>query len=217
MPHILRIDNDPNVVEQNHLGWTGGTVGLVGNRIEHIPDTLLNQAGLAAKAGTSIPSPFARLYLFDAAFRLVMNDLRPAQPTMYHVLVSHCLDLLELLFQAGGSPDLTYRVWSRADRLNALNQKAPLPNAPNRRHPHRVLAKALELDMRHDLANLQTFTLIYYKGALLGGTSPLTLVFTSPNWEQERQNKFLDPPKAALAGYCSSRNTYRSKAATGRS
>ncbi|UHG89939.1 hypothetical protein [Spirosoma oryzicola] len=197
MPHILRIDNDPNVVEQNHLGWTGGTVGLVGNRIEHIPDTLLNQAGLAAKAGTSIPSPFARLYLFDAAFRLVMNDLRPAQPNMYHVLVSHCLDLLELLFQAGASPDLTYRVWNRADRLGALNQKAPLPNAPNRRHPHRVLAKALELDMRHDLANLQTFTLIYYKGALLGGTSPLTLVFTSPNWEQERQNKFLDPPKSS--------------------
>ncbi|RIV18128.1 hypothetical protein DYU11_29680 [Fibrisoma montanum] len=197
MPHILRIDNDPNVIEQNHQGWTASSTGLVGNRIEHIPDTMLNQAGMASKSGTSIPSPFARLYLFDAAFRLVMNNLRPAQPTMYHVLVSHCLDLLELLFQGGNSPDIAYRIWNRADRLSSLTAKAPLASSPNRRHPHAVLAKALELDMRHDLADLQNLTLIYYKGALLGGTSPLTLVFTSPNWEQERQNKFLDPPKSS--------------------
>ncbi|GAA4447890.1 hypothetical protein GCM10023189_04920 [Nibrella saemangeumensis] len=203
MAHILRIDNDPNVSEQNHQGWTGTQGGLTGNRIEHIPDTLSGAAGgasgVASKAGTSIPSPFARLYLFDTAFRMVRNNLNPRELSMYHVLVSHCLDMLELLFQAGNSNDVTYRVWGRAERLATLGQRtnsAPVGSAGPVRHSHQILAKALELDLRNELANLQQFTLIYYKGALLGGTSPLTLVFTSPNWEQERQNKFIDPPKS---------------------
>nr|WP_293834782.1 hypothetical protein [uncultured Arsenicibacter sp.] len=201
MPHILRIDTDPNVSQQNHQGWTPSPNGLTGNRIEHVPDTLSGAApggaaGLAAKAGTSIPSPFARLYLFDTAFRMVKNQLQPHELSMYHVLVSHCLDLLELLFQAGGSDDLTYRVWNRQERLDKLKQQQNIPGAAHR-HSHQILAKALELDFRNELGNIQSFTFIYYKGALLGGTSPLTLVFTSPNWEQERQNRFIDPPKSA--------------------
>ncbi|AQG78307.1 hypothetical protein [Spirosoma montaniterrae] len=198
MPHILRIDNDPNVSQQNHQGWTGTQSGLTGSRIEHIKDTL-SGGSIAAKAGTSIPSPFARLYLFDTAFRLVKNDANPRELTLYHVLVSHALDMLELLFQAGNSPDLTYRVWNRTERLSALNQKNGTPTASGalvQRHSHQILAKALELDLRGDLANLYQFTLIYYKGALLGGTSPLTLVFTSPNWEQERQNKYIESPRS---------------------
>ena len=197
MPHILRIDTDPNVSQQNHNGWTGSQAGLTGNRIEHIPDTLTGAAGgaagAAAKAGTSIPSPFARLYLFDTAFRMVKNNLQPTELSMYHVLVSHTLDLLELLFQAGNTDDLTYKLWNKAERLGKLGTAV----GGAARHPHQVLAKALELDFRNELAAVQTTTLIYYKGALLGGTSPLTLVFTSPNWEQERQNKFIDPPKSS--------------------
>lgn len=202
MPHILRIDNDPNISQQNHQDWTGSHNGLTGDRINHIPDTFSgaagNVAGSAAKAGTSIPSPFARLYLFDTAFRMVNADIMARELTMYHILVSHCLDMLELLFQAGNSPDLTYRVWNREERLGVLNSKTPTTGAGGLavRHSHQILAKALELDMRNELASLQQFTLIYYKGALLGGTSPLTLVFTSPNWEQERQNKYIDPPKS---------------------
>lgn len=198
MPHILRIDNDPNVSQQNHQDWTGSHTGLTGNRIEHIPDTLSGAAGgaagAAAKAGTSIPSPFARLYLFDTAFRMIKNNQLPRELSLYHVLVSHALDMLELLFQAGNSADLTYRVWNRAERLDALRKKANPSTTV--RHAHQILAKALELDFRNELGTLQQFTLIYYKGALLGGTSPLSLVFTSPNWEQERQNKFIDPPKS---------------------
>jgi hypothetical protein len=198
MAHILRIDNDPNVSQQNHQDWTGSHTGLTGNRIEHIPDTLSGAAGgaagAAAKAGTSIPSPFARLYLFDTAFRMVKNNQLPRELSLYHVLVSHALDMLELLFQAGNSADLTYRVWNRAERLEALRKKANPSTTV--RHAHQILAKALELDFRNELGTIQQFTLIYYKGALLGGTSPLSLVFTSPNWEQERQNKFIDPPKS---------------------
>ncbi|MBC8152637.1 MAG: hypothetical protein H7Z72_06980, partial [Bacteroidetes bacterium] len=202
MPHILRIDNDPNVSQQNHQDWTGSQNGLTGDRINHIPDTFSgaagNVAGSAAKAGTSIPSPFARLYLFDTAFRMVNANREVRELTMYHILVSHCLDMLELLFQAGGSDDLKFKVWNRAERLGNLNSKNAASGAGGvvSRHPHQILAKALELDLRNELALLQQFTLIYYKGALLGGTSPLSLVFTSPNWEQERQNKYIDPPKS---------------------
>lgn len=195
MPHILRIDDDPNVSQQNHQGWTGTPSGLTGSRIEHIKDTL-SGGSIASKAGTSIPSPFARLYLFDTAFRLVKTELQPREITLYHVLVSHTLDMLELLFQAGNSPDLTYRTWNRAERLGVLGGPKANPSGSGQRHAHQILAKALDLDLRGDLANLQQFTLIYYKGALLGGTSPLTLVFTSPNWEQERQNKYIESPKS---------------------
>lgn len=196
MPHILRIDKDPNVGQQDHQDWTQSRGGLTGNRIEHIPDTLTGGSGTASKAGTSIPSPFARLYLFDTAFRMVKNDLHPRETSLYHVLVSHCLDLLELLFQGGPSnADITYRVWSKGERLEAMRARPAAPGS-GARHPHAILGKALELDLQGDLGRLTQITMIYYKGALLGGTSPLTLVFTSPNWEQERQNRFIEPPKS---------------------
>lgn len=181
MGHILRIDRDPNLVEVNHNGWTKSTTGMTGERIKHIVDTVANQEG--AKIGTSIPSPFARMYLFDTAFQLVARDPQPKIPTSYHTLVSHCLDLLELLFQSGSGlqTDLTFKVWKKAERLEVLGN--PKNDKGGKRHSHRILAKALELDLQGDLADLQSILLIYYRGVLLGGTSPLSFVFTSPNAE----------------------------------
>ncbi|WP_138477997.1 hypothetical protein [Dyadobacter bucti] len=197
MSYVFKIDSDSTVSHVNHKGWTGSSVGFPTSRIETILDPysgkITDAMAEAAKSGTSIPSPFARLYHFDTAFRMVQRDPNPKEVTLYHILVSHCLDLLELLFQAGNSSDITYKPW----KLSRLKAMQSLPDIGGRRHPHRVFADALDLDMRGDLANIDGFILIYFKGALVGGTSPLTLVFLSPNWEQERSNRHIDPPKSA--------------------
>ena len=55
----------------------------------------------ASKAGTSIPSPMARLELFDTAFQIVASDRGNLDGnTIYHQLVSDCLDVFQLLFNA---------------------------------------------------------------------------------------------------------------------
>ncbi|WP_428662991.1 hypothetical protein [Runella sp.] len=166
--------------------WTGTSVKLDRTRIATIPDSL---EGDIAKAGSSVPSPFARMYLFDTAFKMVANPPEEARGkiTMYHELVSHCLDLLQLLFQAGQSRDITFRIWDKNEQLRKLEEDKPND------HPHRVWAKALSLELEGPFQGISQFTLIYYKDILIGGTSPLTLVFTSPNLIRGLYNKREEP------------------------
>jgi hypothetical protein len=41
---------------------------------------------------------------------------------------------------------------------------------------------------------VQSITLIYYQNILLGGTSPLTVFFTSPNWQREMREAGIRSP-----------------------
>ena len=85
-----------------------------------IADKLFEYGDSINKMGTSIPTPYARLYLFDSAFKQlnsyfnsqeedlkqvsyegVINNEGNTVPTAYHFLVSECLDMLELIFKYG--------------------------------------------------------------------------------------------------------------------
>ena len=136
-------------------GW-GRSNHISGNLIATIPDTLLGQAALR-KMGTSIPSPFARMYLFDTAFTMIQNqDQNGISP--YHLLVSECLDLLEFLYLRANDSRLEIKKWDKVDELNHLRQ-SPLEE-------HKRFADVLER------------------------TSPLTIVFTSPNWQRKKTQNF---------------------------
>lgn len=163
----------------------------------HISGTLLNNISIGAagdKMGTSIPSLFARLYLFEGVFQALvgkpLSDL-----TMRNVntsLISDCFDLLEFLYQHGNDKHLVIRHW------NANNQIAELSNDgdPN----HLKLAQVLKDELNVN-PNFQDIYLFYWKSAnaqtitpqevLIGGTSPFTLVFTSPNWKRKMAEKGL--------------------------
>jgi len=139
-----------------------------------------------SKAGTSIPSPLARMEMFDTAFHIVATDQfnNLKRQTIYHQLVSDCLDLLQLLFNTknddiGTGKKIWFKEWKVKENIDKLK-------SGGEKHPHNLLGRSLE-QIFFDAANTRfaktdSIFLIYYENKLLGGTSPLSLVFTSPNW-----------------------------------
>ncbi len=166
-------------------------------KTSHISGTLLNNISLGAagdKMGTSIPSLFARIYLFEGVFQALvgkpLNDL-----TMRNVntsLISDCFDLLEFLYQHGNDRHLIIRQWNAASQIAALSNDGD--------PKHAKLAQVLRDELNVN-PNFQNIYLFYWKSAnaqsvtpqevLIGGTSPFTLVFTSPNWKRKMSEKGL--------------------------
>jgi len=177
--YIFRIHND-GASDMTLQGWDRSSK-MSSEKIKTIKDVLKKGA---SKIATSVPSPFARMHLFDTAFRMVAED--PEGDSVYHQLVSDCIDMFQLLFNTGNSdPHLKFRVWNRQERIKALKSAGD-------GHPHKLLADSLEMFFTGRFTNVQQITLIYYKNILLGGTSPLTVFFTSPNWQREMQeNKII--------------------------
>lgn len=146
--------------------------------INSIPDAL--QKGKSAKIGSSIPSPFARMYLFDTAFQMVVKSNAfdfTTSTNMYQMLVSDCLDMFQFLFDYADDPDFTVKIWDVNTRLS---------NLKNSVHPeHKDLGEALQLFFNAPLFNqTKQIYLFYYKTKLIGGTSPITGLYTSPNWKK---------------------------------
>lgn len=171
----------PNV-EDN--GWNQCPyMGL--NGISSINDTL-DKMPASGKVGTSIPTPFARIYLFKTAFELVTTN--PNRTIgVYDALVSDCLDILQLMFEKGADTSkfefITWNYNSEVSKLRRGNaeikQRNPNYNALN------LLADALEITCGATSDFSQDIILIKYDGMLLGGTSPYTLVYASPNLRYE--------------------------------
>ena len=163
-----------------------------------IADKLFEYGDSINKMGTSIPTPYARLYLFDSAFKQlnsyfnsqeedlkqvsyegVINNEGNTVPTAYHFLVSECLDMLELIFKYGDMKEFDVEEWDVQAECNVLMQVG--------NDDQKELGAAL-LDA-HDTTVLSNFSKIYLfkwktsngEEIILGGTSPITLVYTSPN------------------------------------
>jgi hypothetical protein len=155
----------------------------------------------SSKAGTSIPSPLARMELFDTAFHIVATDQKNnlKGKTIYHQLVSDVLDMLQLLYNAGSKDigqgkKIWFREWKVSENINKLKGRGDT-------HPHYILGKSLEQiffdRFESAFTGLDSIFLIYYENKLMGGTSPLTLVFTSPNWSRYlSDNQILNTPQS---------------------
>src|SRR5690348_15116543 len=97
MPHILRFHKGRN---NNILDWKAS------DRITplDVKDIVDRTNIISSAAGTSIPTPIARMFLFKTAFEIVaaqVRDRRLDASSIYAGLVSECLDLLELLYKFG--------------------------------------------------------------------------------------------------------------------
>lgn len=153
----------------NLKGWDS-TIPYSDERIARITDTV--GAGIAlAKMGTSVPTPFARMQIFDTAFAQV-NSLGHDSNSVYGKLVSECLDFLEFLYNFGDKVEI--RKWNIETEINNLKGSSS--------DKHKVLAECMDKFVR-DL-QVKDIYLIYYNGVLIGGSSPYTLVYTSPNWQR---------------------------------
>lgn len=175
--HVFRKYNgyNPNEIKC----WTPSTV--IDETSFDIEDIVFTRG--AAKAGTSIPSPLARMELFDTAFRIVADDRKDnlKGKTIYHQLVSDVLDVMQLLFnihdeEIGRGKKIWFKEWRVRENIENLKSKGES-------HPNYLLAKSLEQIFFDDkFSGTDSIFLIYYEQKLLGGTSPLTMFFTSPNW-----------------------------------
>ncbi len=129
---------------------------------------------------TSIPSPFARLDLFRAAFAAFENpQMNLDGDSNNHRIIGECFDLLELLYNYDNVKDrLKVVVWDKLVDLPKLEQ--------SKSTGHQLLAKTLRLFLNQDNAafhfdQFNRFYIFYWDGFILGGTSPKSLVFTSAN------------------------------------
>ena len=175
--------------------------GLI--RIDNFEITDTQSKRGASKIGTSIPSPMARMELFDTAFQMVSSDNQKGLEglSVYHQLVSDCLDMIQVLFNTNSSDigegkKIWFKEWRVEETLSRLRSKPA-------DHPHQLLAKAFGLVFdgtaaQSGFAGMESIYLIYYENKLMGGTSPLTLFFTSPNWDRYiSDNQVADIPKGS--------------------
>ena len=155
----------------NLSGW-GRTMAYDTNRVPHITDTVGSGIALS-KMGTSIPTPFARIFLFKTAFEMVNGSAYGANDnSAYGKLVSECLDFLEFIYGYGDA--IVVKPWNVDLNITALRNSASAG--------HQVLGRSLE-NFALNLG-VEDIYLFYYNGVLIGGTSPFTLVYTSPNWQR---------------------------------
>ncbi len=142
---------------------------------------------------TSIPSPFARLHLFETAFTW-MNDHFQKKPnastlvgkSIYHQLVSDCLDVFEILFR--------YDELQLRGRVKIVNWEINQTKALQEHHKDgiKVLGSVLKLyisgyneDLRFKQNGIEDpfnrFSIILIDNKLVAGTSPYTGFFTTSN------------------------------------
>jgi hypothetical protein len=158
---------------------------LSDDEINSIPDTVMT--GFGNKSGTSIPTALARLFLFDHALKTVNsseNDILSSQTgnTSNHELVSQLLDLLELIYSKPNK--LSFRNWDFNKEVSRLQKSASSKHKSLKQslaNTWENLKNSLKDEEISDIPEPKGLHLIYYDGILLGGTSPLTIVFTSPN------------------------------------
>lgn len=160
------------------------------------------------KMCTSIPTPFARMFLFRTAFKEVqerqeavrnLGELTHGETGLYNYLVSDCLDMLEFIFYYGHREEFGVIEWEKNWEID--NMLSPGKSVrPDFVHTmeHDRLAKALKehLDKDSVLKNTQKIYLFTWNGTVVGGTSPFSLVYTSPNWVREKALKGFEEFRA---------------------
>lgn len=138
--------------------------------------------GRVLKAGTSVPNPFARMYTFDTAFKMVNEMYKQDKhigKNIHYTLVSHCLDLLDILFNYTTfkeiNEELKIKKWTKKKNINELIKSDY--------EGHHLLAQALTLflNTNEHFKDINDFYLFFYDQQLIGGTSPFSLVFSSPD------------------------------------
>jgi len=145
---------------------------------------------------TSIPTPFATIDLVKSAFKWVAEN-KINGDTAHHKLVSDALDVAQLFFT---SPKFRSKIriiaWSPKDRLKDLKE--------NGNKTHKKYAETLQLFWNQDsvkeeeigndvLYNFEKTNRFYFilnkeTNNIIGGTSPATLFFASPDVRKVTSN-----------------------------
>jgi hypothetical protein len=174
----LRLFEGSNTSED----WHSRSAGYTKEEIANIPDP----AASSRKEITSIPSPFARVHLFENAFLSVANQVNKDgvislnAKTAYHQLVSDALDVAEIFFNYEifnqTAHNLRFVIWKKKVELDRLQSNPQ----------HRLIGETMELFLNQDSAKtrfdlMDNFYLLFCNNTLVGGSSPSTLFFAAYN------------------------------------
>jgi hypothetical protein len=180
MPEILRLFDGPS----DYTDWKAVSTGYSLNDIEKIKDP----ASGTMKEVTSIPSPFARLHLFEHAFKVVTSEAKTSSAklegnSMFHKLVSDAFDVGETLFNyytydKNPNYNLATIRWNKKKDLDVLLSSS--------NKAHQLLGQALQLYLAQDQDGsnfhlMENIYLIQCNHEIIGGTSPSTLFFAAYN------------------------------------
>lgn len=164
------------------------------------------------KMTTSIPTPFARQYLYEGAFKTLIakemlseNGMNPFKgiafkgTTINHYVIADALDMLEFLFEYGNDPHLVVEKWTMDDLmlLRTELEPNPEPHEITVEEKHNLLYESIKSNTTDGrLGNeFYIFKWQYQKDGrdveeVIGATSPLTLVYSAPNWRTNKPVKF---------------------------
>ena len=164
------------------------------------------------KMTTSIPTPFARLYLYEGAFKTLVEKetkdeggMNPYKgkalhgKTINHYVVADALDMLEFLFEYGNDPCLKIEKWTRDDLELLKTELDPNPNQQDVsvEEKHNLLYESIKSNTTDGKLGTEfyIFKWCYQKEnhnleEVIGATSPLTLVYTAPNWRTNKPQRF---------------------------
>jgi len=163
---------------------------------------------------TSIPSPFARVDLVKSAFRWVAENGVDGN-TAHHKLVSDSLDVAQLFYASQKfASKIQIVAWNPKERLKDL--------VDNGKIKHSKFASTIQLFWNQDsvpinqignitLYNFESVNRLYFllnkeSNIIIGGTSPATLFFASPDVKKATvnlnikigQDKLFDDEYASL-------------------
>lgn len=147
---------------------------------------------------TAIPTPFARIDIGKNAYRQVAATGAPDGATIYHKVVSDCLDVLEIFFQApllGNTVEII--PWNSGVRLQGselmIDPSSDLGAllSSTSGTSQQLFGETLRMFLQQDATSYnfsglrQLYLLNYTSGPnplnIIGGTSPATLTFSSGN------------------------------------
>lgn len=171
------IDDTP----QNQTGWHQKASNFPYS-VAEANDIADNNNVFSQKALAAIPSPLARIHIFETAFEFVTKQMSFLQDSVFHRMVSNVLDVWELMFnlqihkEAG--LDISIKTWDGISQLNSLIAS----NESNHSHVGKVLKQYIEQSTFSSMNS--RFDLIFIDRHLIASTSPLTGFFTAIDCHQ---------------------------------
>ena len=171
MAKVFRLFSDKDLEHWQDRGNDYGT-----SVIEKIPNP---DGDFSSREPTSIPSPFARIDLVRTAFNYIVEKEQLDGDTIYHKIVSDCLDVAEMFFKIDSlGSKIQIRSWNKnVDLQTLLDSKNP---------KHKLFGETLKLFLTQDKRTynfdlVDKLFFIFYEHRIIGGTSPSTMFFTSGN------------------------------------
>ena len=175
MAKVFRIhkEGSGNIIDWAHSHSYGDNV------IKQITDPF---GAKATKEITSIPSPFSRIDLAVTAFKTV-NEAGLIGTTIYHKMVSDCLDIGEIFFNAENFKDprdhsknkIEILVWDRAQEIEKL-KKSPV-------REHRIVGETLDMYLNQDAGayNFGRMDKVYLLNSKVLNAKTLRLTLSVPH------------------------------------